>query len=230
MDTVQEIRCSKCTEASCAVVHLSGSELMEMEANCSQSSLLPGETVLHQGIPFSHIIYLRKGIVKEYISHAGNGEQIIQLITRKSYLGLPSMLCGEVSKFTYKALTPLDMCFIAQPTFKSLIHGNGHFANEILASTCRETIQSHLRIIGLNRKQSYGKLADILLYLADYIFERESFPLLLNRSELASMTAGSRENISRTLSKFQKEGLIRESGGELSILNRTRLEEIARIG
>ncbi|MFZ5940632.1 MAG: Crp/Fnr family transcriptional regulator [Bacteroidota bacterium] len=230
MEISGEIRCSSCTEASCAVALLSEPELSEMELHCKQFSLLPGESVLHQGVPFSHVIYLRNGIVKEYLSHPGQQEQIIQLITGKSYLGLPSLFCGEVSKFTYKALTPLDLCYIGQETFRKLILGNGRFAHEIMVSTCRETIQSHLRIIGLNRKQSYGRLADILLYLSDYIFENPTFPLLLNRSELASMTAGSRENISRTLSRFQKEGLIREEGGTMTILNRAKLEEIARMG
>ncbi len=224
------VKCSGCTEAFCAVAMLSGEEIAYMEANCRQCSIKPGETVIHQGVPLSHIIYLRKGIVKEYISYSSENEQIIQLITSKRYLGLPSLLCGEISKYSYKALTPLDMCYIRQETFKELIKGNGSFANEILVSTCRETIQSQMRIIGLNRKQSYGKLADILLYLSDYIFENITFPMLLNRRELAAMTAGSRENISRTLSKFQNDGLIREENNMITILNRTQLEDIAKMG
>jgi len=224
------IKCTTCDEASCAVAMLSGDELQRMEANCRQCIVKPGETVVHQGIPLNHIIYLRKGIVKEYVSHNTGGEQIIQLITSKSYLGLPSLICGEISKFSYKALTPLDMCYIKQETFKTLIQGNGAFASEILVSTCRETIQSHLRIIGLNRKQSYGKLADILLYLSDYIFENTTFPMILSRSELASMTAGSRENMSRILSKFSDDGLIRNENNMISILNRKQLEAIAQKG
>ena len=73
-------------------------------------------------------------------------------------------------------------------------------------------------------------MADALLYLCDEIFEKLKFPMLLQRSDLAELSAMSKESAMKILRDFQREGLLRISDHELEILNLEALRTISRIG
>jgi CRP/FNR family transcriptional regulator len=82
----------------------------------------------------------------------------------------------------------------------------------------------------LTHKQSYGRLADILLCLADRIFYSQDFLLPLSRKELAELSGISAETVVRMLKKFNDEGLITTEGKNLRILDYQKLKMISEMG
>jgi CRP/FNR family transcriptional regulator, polysaccharide utilization system transcription regulator len=75
-----------------------------------------------------------------------------------------------------------------------------------------------------------GRMADALLYLQDEIFMQTRFPMVLSRSDLAELSAMSKESAVKILRDFQKDGLIQISDHEIEILDHETLLKISRVG
>ena len=72
--------CRDCKERSCAAAVLSVSEIDLINDNRSETEFRKGDIILHEGSMTSHIIYLKSGLVKEYIKNASDKEQILQIV------------------------------------------------------------------------------------------------------------------------------------------------------
>ncbi len=224
------ISCETCDKASCALLTLSKNEVRHMEEHTNNTSMNSRDLLLRQQTPFQTIIYLRSGYVKEFVINENSPDQIVQLIKPRSYIGLQSLFTDEVSAFSYKAITDIDVCYIQSNTFNRLIRENGDFAREILIAVSNETLNNQKRILGLNQKQIFGKVADIIIYLSRQVYESNEFDLHLSRSELSQMIASTRESVTRALLWFDQEGMIKMNKSKIEILNINRLLEISKKG
>ena len=222
--------CSSCTIGSCALYTLSESELKSMESRAHKTSFARNEIVRKQDTPLQSIIYLRKGFVKEFLANEHRSDQVIQLIKPRSYIGLQGVCTNSSSAFSYQAITDVEVCFIDKSTFSDLIRGNGSFAREILISMSQESTNNQKRFLNLNQTQIFGKVAGMLNYLREDVYESDVFNLELTRSELGQMVSSTRESVTRALRWFHKEKIIQMIQNRITILDGERLNEIARRG
>jgi len=65
-------RCIDCLDKSCATEKLNKSELDLITENRYISEIKKKTNILNIGSPTSHIIYLRSGLVKEYLVKSDN--------------------------------------------------------------------------------------------------------------------------------------------------------------
>lgn len=224
------MNCHDCIDKSCATSVLGSLELDLIFKNRYITSVKKNTNILNEGSPTSHIIYLRSGLVKEFILKPDNHEQILQIILPHSYLGLTSLFGDKVNHYSYSALTDLDLCYINIDTFTNLVKTNGSFAFEILSSVGRDSLNSFHRYIDQSHKKIYGRMADILIYLSKVIFNENKFQVPLTRQEIADMVGTSRESTGRVLSKFQGEGIISIHGRNIIIKDLDKLEKISKYG
>jgi CRP-like cAMP-binding protein len=223
-------KCEFCHDKSCATEKLGQDELDLISNNRYVSDIKKKTTVLNSGSPISHIIYLRSGLVKEFVIGSDGKEQIIQIILPHSYLGLSSLFGDKTNHFSYTALTDLKVCYIDIDVFTKMIKRNGNFAFEILSSVGRESLHNFHRFITQNHKNSFGRVADLLLYFSRVVFSSKRFLMPLSRQEIAEMVGISRESTGRVLSKFNSEGLIKISGKKVVIIEIRKLDKISRLG
>jgi len=73
-------RCQDCLDKSCATEKLDSREMELITNNRYISEIKKKTNILNSGSPTSHIIYLRSGLVKEYLLKSDNKEQILQII------------------------------------------------------------------------------------------------------------------------------------------------------
>ena len=227
---LMDLKCHDCVDKSCATAVLGGEELDLIFKNRYITSVRKKTNILNEGSPTSHIIYLRSGLVKEFINRSDNQEQILQIILPHSYLGLTSIFGDKVNHYSYTALTDLRLCYIDIDVFTSLVKKNGNFAYEILTSVGRESLNSFHRFIDQNHKKIYGRIADILIYFSKVIFSDNKFQIPLTRQEIADMVGTSRESTGRVLAKFQAEDIIGIHGRNIVINDIGKLEKISRYG
>jgi len=227
---MEKLSCFSCDKASCALLTLNDTEVYEMELQTSHTEMRNGDLLLRQGAPFHSIIYLRSGFVKEFVINNHSPDQIVQLIKPKSYIGLQSLFSNKDSAFSYQSITDIELCYIQQHTFSELIKNNGSFAREILIAVSNETLGNQKRILGLNQKQIFGKVADTVLYLSTEVYDNNEFDLKLSRTELAQMIASTRESVTKALLWFHEQGMIKMKKNRITILDQTRLKDISRKG
>lgn len=227
---IKKFRCEDCPDKSCATSVLDVREMDSIYRNRYINEVKKGTNILNEGSPTSHIIYLRSGLVKEYINRPDNQEQILQIVLPHSYLGLTSIFGDKVNHYSYTALTDLKLCYIDIDVFTFLIKENGKFAYEILTSVGKESLNSFHRFIDQNHKKIYGRIADILIYFSKVIFHENNFQIPLTRQEIADMVGTSRESTGRVLSKFSEEKIIDLRGKDVIINDIEKLEKISRYG
>jgi CRP/FNR family transcriptional regulator len=90
--------------------------------------------------------------------------------------------------------------------------------------------KSVMNFISLAHKQKEGRIADIILYLADEVYHDSSFYLSLTRKEIAEFAGCSTENVIMTLSKWQNEGIIAIDGKLFEIKDMEKLKYLSKIG
>lgn len=222
--------CLDCLDRSCATEKLGKSELELIANNRYVSEIKKKTNILNSGSPTSHIIYLRAGLVKEYLIKSDSKEQILQIIMPHSYLGLTSLFGDKINHYSYSALTDLKVCYIDIDVFTQMIKSNGNFAFEILKSVGRESLYNFHRFIAQSNKRMYGRIADMLIYFSRVVFSSTIFQLPLTRREVADMVGTSRESTGRVLGKFHDEGIIKISGKKVVINDLKKLEKISRFG
>jgi CRP-like cAMP-binding protein len=111
-----------------------------------------------------------------------------------------------------------------------LLQTHPEIAIALLQELTRRLRQADIKIKALSLKDAEGKVATVILQLADDlgkiksgIVEIEKMPL---QQDLANMAGTSRETISRTLHAFAKKELIEMDGTKLKILDYIKFKEL----
>ncbi|MFK5857558.1 MAG: Crp/Fnr family transcriptional regulator [Bacteroidota bacterium] len=189
-----------------------------------------GEIIAKQGTFTTHILYICEGLAKVYYED-NNKSLILRIASPGSLIGLTSLpLSQNVFQYTASAYVETRVKLIDINVIRKLILENGKFASAIIDVLCEISIQKNGRFFCLTHRQSYGKLADILLCLAGNIFNTDKFDLSLSRKELAELSGMSTESVIRTLKHFQDDGLIKITGKTFEVIDPDGLMRICQLG
>jgi CRP-like cAMP-binding protein len=225
-----KIHCRDCSEKSCAAAVLGESEIELVNENSMEAEFRKGDILIHEGSLNSNIIYLKSGLVKEYVKTSDNKEQILQIVKKYSYLGLQSLFGDRVNHYSYAALENIKVCYIDVNIFNRLIRENGEFAYQILVSVSRDSLNNFHRFMSQSQKKTYGKLADSILYFSKIIYDDIEFELPFTRQELADLIGISRESATRVLLKLKEDGIIGVDERRIRINQLEVLQQISRNG
>ncbi len=214
----------------CCFDHLTQEEIDLVEANMVEVKYSKGETICKQGSFASHIMMITEGLAKVFLE-GGNDILILKILPAVNMIGLTSLMEGNlVFQYSAQAYLPTTVKLIDINTFKQLLNNNGKFASSVLSIFAENSVITYGRFFCLTKKQTYGRLADILLCLAQRIYKMDQFPLQLTRKELAELSSMSVESITRILTKFKEDKLIRIDPDHIEILDAERLIKISQTG
>jgi len=82
----------------------------------------------------------------------------------------------------------------------------------------------------IRQRNLRGRVAYILLYFADKIFNSNEFELPISRKEIAEYIGMTTENVIRALSEFRKDKLIKIYGKLIEISDKKMLERVSLLG
>ncbi|MBA7551727.1 hypothetical protein ES705_44275 [subsurface metagenome] len=157
-------------------------------------------------------------------------EQIVRIVKAPSYLALPTTFGDKINQYSVTVIEPSVVCFIDINAFRYLLKGNPDFSYEIMIELCRNELEVFYRCAKRTQKQMRGKIADVLLELSDHIYKSDIFIIPLTQEDLGNLVDSSRESVSRVLTEFEKDGIIRYSGKQIEIINKKSLLMISSNG
>ncbi|HER10131.1 MAG TPA: Crp/Fnr family transcriptional regulator [Bacteroides sp.] len=209
---------------------LTTEELDFLEAHSVWIKYRRGEMICKQGSFVSHVMYMEKGLGKVFLDNGVNS-LVLRIIPDGNFLGLAAV-SEEQGTFPYSGMAYVDSEIrqVDIKAFRQLLRQNNDFAREIIDILAANAIQIYGRFFCLTYKQAFGRLADILLCLADRIYRSTEFDLPLTRKELAELSGMSPETVIRMLKEFNEEGLIRMDGKSFRVIDYTRLKKISETG
>ncbi|MBE0641657.1 MAG: Crp/Fnr family transcriptional regulator, partial [Bacteroidales bacterium] len=189
-----------------------------------------GEVICKQG-SFAHNVFYMEHRLAKVVMQNGNNSLVLRIIPDGNLFGL-SPLNEDNNVYQYSTVAYVD-CEVRQIDilfFRQLIKQNPAFAKEVINILSANSVQIYGRFFCLTHKQSYGRLADILLCLSDRVFKSPEFELPITRKDLAELSGMSPETIARMLTKFSDDALIHLDGKALKLLDLDRLRRISEIG
>ena len=224
-----EHTCPSCPFNQQALNALTVSSFEELDANHAVVSFRKGDVIIKQGTFSTNIVFLRSGLVKLHLA-GPYYEQIVRLVKAPNYLGLPTTFGNKINQYSITAISDAEVCFIDFNIFRELLHNNHQFSYEIILTLCKNELESFRRCANRTQKQSRGNIAGLLLELANDIFEADEFTLPLSQSEIGNLVDTTRESVSRVLTEFNRDEIIRMNGKNIQILNKNSLELISKNG
>jgi CRP/FNR family transcriptional regulator len=221
--------CKHCPFNSRATATLSDENFQQLTDNHLELRFGKGDSIIKQGMFSTNVVFLRHGLVKIHLNGPYH-EQIVRLVKAPSYLGLPTTFGDKVNQYSVTAVTEVEVCFIDINIFRKILNQNRDFSNEIILELSKNELDSFRRCANRTQKQIRGNMADILLEFSGKIFGSNTFTLPLTQTELAGMIDTSRESVSRVLTEFDKDGIIKLTGKKIEILNQKSLLMISQNG
>jgi CRP-like cAMP-binding protein len=226
---MEKVLCKFCTLKSSAAKTLNDCELDLLGNNCAQVAFSTGDIIIKQDSLSTNIVYVKTGLVKLHLQGPIK-EMIMRIVKAPAYLCLPSTFGDKVNHFSATALEKTNICFIDLHTFKQFIYANGDFAYQLLLDLSKAQLLNSQSCINNAQKHSLGKVADVLLYFSNEIYENQSFTLPITRQDLGDMAGTTRESTSRILTEFHNDKIIQLEGKKVTILNPELLKQISEKG
>ncbi|MCF8379582.1 MAG: Crp/Fnr family transcriptional regulator [Bacteroidales bacterium] len=221
--------CFDCASKSPMFELLSKEELQLINDNKFEVKFRKGEMIRKQGTFLSHVITINSGLAKLYIEGLHGKNLILRIIKTKSFIGGPGMYYDQRHHYSVIALVDLSACFIDMKIFKQVIHTNQEFANEFMKEFSKTMLLTYDRLISLTHKNTVGRMAEALLYLANDIFEINKLDPVISKTDLADLTGMAKDSAVKILREFKEEKLISLDQG-IEILNPQALVKISEFG
>jgi len=170
------------------------------------------------------------GKVKVVRSDSGEKEVILAILNESDFFGEMALLDGLNRSANVIAMEDSKLFIIQRSEFLELLRKYPDVSIALLQELSTRLRASSMKIKALSLKDAEGKVATVLLQLADDIgkikhgiVEIEKLPF---QHELANMAGTSRETISRTLHSFAKKGLVELDGSKLRIIDYEKFQEM----
>lgn len=207
---------------------LTEEEMRRLDEHSAIVDYRKGDVIAKQGALASHVLFLESGLAKTYLEGQPK-DLILSILPPGSFIGLTSLFEGN-HVFLNSAATYEDsrvrMTDIA--VMKQLLSENNAFASNLISILNQATSQLYGRIYCLSRKQSHGRVADVLLCLSERVYSSTQFHLGLSRNDLADLTGLTSESVIRILKEFKDEGIIASRAKDITILNLPALHRISQ--
>lgn len=221
--------CDKCELKGLFFQSVSRDELFNICNNKKEIEHNKGDIIIAEGAIVKDFLYLKSGLVKLYKTTRDH-EQILKFAGPFDFVSIFNIFSNVKYSYSVMALEDSVTCHINFSEVRNMVLENGVFAHGLLqkmGQVADNIIQESLQIRRHNLK---GRIAIVLLYFAESVYEKDSFELPLSRKEIAEYIGMSTENVIRALSDFRKSNIIKIFGKVIEIVDMERLRRLAKFG
>jgi CRP/FNR family transcriptional regulator len=189
-----------------------------------------GENIFKQGAFAPYVMLVQSGLVKIYLQTGYNKQINIRVAKPGDLLAFSSVFGEDLYTYSSLALKDSEICMIDREGLKQVLYDNNEFAMKITSSNFKN--EKHLLniISSISHKQMRGKLATSLLYLSEKEFLDEQIFQYLSRQDIANFASITTESAIKFLKEFEKEGIIKIKGKDITIAKIDELKDISEKG
>lgn len=185
-----------------------------------------GDVLFYEGDPCSGLFVIAQGSVKIYKTSGSGREIMLSIDTGPSSVAEVPLFDGGPYPATVSAVNDVLAYVVSKHDFHAACLQNPNLPLKVLA-VVGQRLRHLVRIV---ESVTFGsvrqRLAAALLEFGDQAGS-DAFPLPVTHEELALRLGTVREVVSRNLSRFQAEGLLRVQRREVQLLNRAGLQREA---
>lgn len=210
---------------------LSEADLIKVNEMFHQKDFTEDAIIYLSGDPADHLYVVAEGRVK-LLQHSLTGKEILlDLLTPGEFFGSLAGFGENINSETAQAMSSCCILVIDRDAFRQIISRYPGVAVKVIDIMAERLQAANERVQLLSTLPVEGRIAYLLLKLANKFGEKKSFGLLLQvpltREDLAGMTGTTPESASRAISQFKKDGLIRSGRGWIALTDPKALQSIA---
>lgn len=223
--------CEKCSfHVLCMPVIMKDKELDELNTVIRHSKRLKkGEYLFRAGEPFKSMFAVRTGFFKTIVTSQDGRDQVTGFFMSGELLGLDG-ICNNYHSCDAVALEDSEVCELPFVNLEQAGNLVPSLQTHFYKLMSQEIVRNQEIMLLLGNMRAEERLAAFLVNLSQRLnfrgFAANDFILRMSREEIGSYLGLKLETVSRTLSKFQQEGLIKVEHKHIQLVQPWILHEI----
>jgi len=191
-----------------------------------------GTYLFYQGDDSTSVLFLMEGRVEVSSLSLSGHRQLLTTLEPPQFFGELGVLSDQARTSTAVALEECTVWVIGGERFLSFLSGHFEATRELLRTLARQIHAHESFVEDLLFLDLKGRVAKRLLQLVapsldELPADRSVVPAVVTHADLASLCGGSRENVTRILSEFQRRGLVEREGRRYVLKNVAGLSRLA---
>jgi CRP/FNR family transcriptional regulator, cyclic AMP receptor protein len=196
-------------------------------------SVKKGTVLFNEGEPLSKIFFIKKGFVKLYRLSSEGRETTIYLYGPGQILGVRALTTeDECARHFAEAITDLDLIIIYRQDYLEALKTNPEYLLDLLHVFIDRLNYTERKLEGFIITDVTSRVAYFLLDIAQRFCEGKvknfQLPLPLTHQRIAEFVGSFRETVTLSLNKLQKEGVLIDERGKITILDLEKLKKCAQ--
>jgi CRP/FNR family cyclic AMP-dependent transcriptional regulator len=191
----------------------------------TRRSLPRSTTVMASGDPTDSLYIVLSGRLKVMMSDAEGKEVILSILLPGEFFGEMGLIDDAPRSASVVSIEACELLSIAKRDFKKCLAENFEMAQAVMRGLVRRLRDADRKIGSLALLDVYGRVARLLLDMAETVDGEKIVTKRLPKQDIAKMIGASREMVSRVMKDLQMGGYIEVRGSNIVLRDTIMLPE-----
>ena len=181
----------------------------------TRRSVTRGTIIMAAGDPTDSLYIVLSGRLKVMMSDAEGKEVILTIIGPGEFFGEMGLIDDAPRSASVVAIEPCELLAINRRDFKKCLAENFDMSMAVMRGLVRRLREADRKIGSLALLDVYGRVARLLLDMAETVDGQKMVTKRLPKQDIAKMIGASREMVSRVMKDLQLGGYIEMRGSTI---------------
>ena len=181
--------------------------------------------IMATGDPIDSLYIVISGRLKVMMGDSEGKEVILSLLGPGEFFGEMGLIDDSPRSATVVATEPCELISITKRDFKRCLAENFEMANAVMRGLVRRLREADRKIGSLALLDVYGRVARLLLDMAENVNGQKIVTRRLPKQDIAKMIGASREMVSRVMKDLQIGGYIEVRGSTIVLRDNIMLPD-----
>jgi CRP/FNR family cyclic AMP-dependent transcriptional regulator len=194
---------------------LSEVQLQLLTQVLSRKAYPRNSTIIAAGDPTDAMYIVVSGRLKVVMSDKEGQEVILAILDQGEFFGEMGLIAQAPRSATVTTIEPCELLTITRADFTKCLQGNFDLTMNVIRGLVKRLREADKKIGSLALMDVYGRVARLLLEMAETIDGQKVITKKLTKRDIAKMIGASREMVSRVMKELQASGRIEVRAREI---------------
>jgi len=181
----------------------------------SRKAYPKNSTIIAAGDPTDAMYIVVSGRLKVIMSDKEGQEVILAILSQGEFFGEMGLIAQAPRSATVTTIEPCELLTITRTDFTKCLQGNFDLTMNVIRGLVKRLREADKKIGSLALMDVYGRVARLLLEMAETIDGQKVVTKKVSKRDIAKMIGASREMVSRVMKELQTSGRIEVRGREI---------------
>ena len=204
---------------------ISEEQLRMLTTMVTRRSASRNTTIMSSGDATDSLYIVLSGRLKVMMSDSEGKEVILAILGPGEFFGEMGLIDDEPRSASVVTIEPCELLSIAKRDFKRVLTENSDMSMAVMRGLVRRLREADRKIGSLALLDVYGRVARLLLDMAENVNGEKIVTKRLPKQDIAKMIGASREMVSRVMKDLQTGGYIEMRGSNIVLRDTIMLPE-----